>query len=253
MTMMFSSVGGGSLGYKKQIKGIKKSFSPLDVPNLVLWLDASDQTKINFGINPSVSQWDDKSGKNNHAVQPTMINQPTFVTNVQNSKPIIRFDGIQNTMFVQNLTLPTKMSIFIACKLQDSLNKPFLIEHDTATSLNEFFFYFGNAQLYREKRNGLVHDSTNIFPWSSSNFSQFSHIYNDGFNLRQNKLDVPLGISAGVPVPNTNHTSNLYIASRTQTSIFGAVDLGEILIYTRSITSSERDSIENYLSAKWGI
>jgi hypothetical protein len=70
------------------------SFSPLDLPGLVLWLDASRIT----GLSDSdpVAQWDDLSGLSNHAAQATGSKRPTYKVNIVNGRPVVRFDGVDD-------------------------------------------------------------------------------------------------------------------------------------------------------------
>ena len=48
----------------------KKLFSPSEVSNMKLWLDAADASTITHNYN-AISQWSDKSGNSNHATQST--------------------------------------------------------------------------------------------------------------------------------------------------------------------------------------
>ena len=58
----------------------KKLFAPTELTNVSLWLDASDSSTITHNSN-SISQWSDKSGNGNHAIQSTSTKQPTLVAN----------------------------------------------------------------------------------------------------------------------------------------------------------------------------
>ena len=49
---------------------LRKTFSPSDLSNNNLWLDASDSASITHSSN-AVSQWNDKSGNNYHATAPS--------------------------------------------------------------------------------------------------------------------------------------------------------------------------------------
>ena len=64
----------------------KKLFSPSELSNMKLWLDAADASTITHSSN-AVSQWNDKSGNGNHAIQSTSDNRPTTISNG------IQFDG----------------------------------------------------------------------------------------------------------------------------------------------------------------
>lgn len=74
-----------------------KSVDALNIPNAigskVLWLDGDDASTITESSG-SVSQWSDKSGHGNHAVQAAGLDQPTYVTGAVNGRNIVRFDGL---------------------------------------------------------------------------------------------------------------------------------------------------------------
>ena len=60
--------------------------------NLSLWLDASDASTVTHS-DGSVSQWADKSGNGNHAVQDTEARKPSFGSINLDGKDVINFDG----------------------------------------------------------------------------------------------------------------------------------------------------------------
>jgi hypothetical protein len=62
------------------------TFLPTTIPNCQLWFDASDNATVISSAN-KVSQWNDKSGNGYSVVQPTSGNQPTYTTNLLNSRP----------------------------------------------------------------------------------------------------------------------------------------------------------------------
>jgi hypothetical protein len=67
-------------------------WNPTQLPGLVLWLDASDSSTI-FLNGSNVSQYNDKSGNNNNAVQATADNQPIYISSGLNSKPTLSYIG----------------------------------------------------------------------------------------------------------------------------------------------------------------
>lgn len=71
------------------------SFSPLSLGNLVVWSEADFGVTLNGA---TVSQWNDKSGYNNHHKQSTTANQPTYIPNAINGLPSLSFDGVNDFM-----------------------------------------------------------------------------------------------------------------------------------------------------------
>lgn len=62
---------------------------------IAAWFDASDLSTITYGTS-GISQWSDKSGKNNHATQTTDANRPTLTTYSLIQKTVISFSGTQS-------------------------------------------------------------------------------------------------------------------------------------------------------------
>ena len=111
-------------------------YGPTSLPfdNIKLWLDADESTTITHSSN-SVSQWKDKSGKGNHAEQSTAANQPTLTASGLNGKPVITFDGSNDSLNATNVNITQSYSFFIAAKrVTGSTNKQYLFDGITNNS-----------------------------------------------------------------------------------------------------------------------
>ena len=73
--------------------------NPASFSTLKLWLDASDDSTITHSSN-AVSQWNDKSGNNNHATQGTSSNKPSTNTSSQNGLNVLDFSD--DFLFIPN-------------------------------------------------------------------------------------------------------------------------------------------------------
>lgn len=71
--------------------------TPGSLSGLRLWLKADAITGKTNGS--SVDTWIDSSGNSASATNPTSAHQPTYVTNVTNGLPIVRFDGTDDELF----------------------------------------------------------------------------------------------------------------------------------------------------------
>jgi hypothetical protein len=86
-----------------------KSFPTTDLPvkdSLILWLDAADDTVFSYSSGTVVSQWRDKSGLNNHVIQPTVANQPSRST-IKNSRKTVVFDGSNDNLYNTGNVFPS--------------------------------------------------------------------------------------------------------------------------------------------------
>lgn len=101
-----------------EFKGIlSQGFDPRHVPNLKLWLKASNLASIIKDDSGRVSKWLDKFGKNNHATQSDPAKQPTYVSSGINGKPALQSDGNNRILnFSHQITVGDPFTIFIVLK-----------------------------------------------------------------------------------------------------------------------------------------
>ena len=106
-------------------------FLPTNITNLQLWLDADDSGTITQSSG-NVSQWDDKSGNENHGTQGTEANQPNTGTRTLNDKNVLDFNGTTDFLtLTSNVTLSDDFSIFIV-NVNDSIGSvAFLLGDET--------------------------------------------------------------------------------------------------------------------------
>ena len=79
-------------GLRQSVTGGPTLWTPANLSGLVVWLDAADASTITLN-GSNVSQWSDKSGNGNHAVQSTASSQPSYGAPTINSKNVINFAG----------------------------------------------------------------------------------------------------------------------------------------------------------------
>jgi hypothetical protein len=75
---------------------VSSAFTPLSLPNLLVWYDAGDTSTIT-ATSGLVDQMNDKSGLGNHATA-TFVRRPTTGTRTVNSLNALDFDGSTNVM-----------------------------------------------------------------------------------------------------------------------------------------------------------
>ena len=95
---------------------LRRKFIPTDIAGLSVWLDAQDYASFALS-GGSISQWNDKSGKNNHAIQGTGANQPTYAATGINSRACVGFASNQFLSVADHATLDhTTMDVFLICQ-----------------------------------------------------------------------------------------------------------------------------------------
>lgn len=73
-------------------------------------------TTLQTTDNGSVAGLKDKSGNSRDLIQATGANQPTYQTNEINSLPIIRFDGTNDEIILNSITLNQSFTVYLVYK-----------------------------------------------------------------------------------------------------------------------------------------
>lgn len=94
------------------------AWSPLDLPNLQGWWDASDDGSFTYSSGVVVSQWADLSGNGRHLAQSSGAAQPSR-NGTQNGLDTVVFDGAGDYMDTAGFTISQPFTFLVACKITD--------------------------------------------------------------------------------------------------------------------------------------
>lgn len=252
------------------------TFLPNSISNCLLWLDSDDSDKITtvsstvntyLGYVPGlyISQWNDKSGNNNHFTQNDYSYQPLLLHTKINGRNIITANGYYNNLkFLtnSNITLGTTYTIFTA-SFNGNFGGPLLYGKATSTNLylfygvnrnNYFTTYVGNGTTWNDTTGTTVQLSGSSFQLTGTNTDTGGVMYISGMtnNGTSNGL-VPYYNGVAQPAKNgtTSSFTGLSILGN-DVSGFNAF-CGDILIYNTVLSTNARQKIEGYLSWKWGV
>lgn len=232
------------------------NFEPRYIPGCTLWLDAADSRTITLS-GSDVTQWNDKSTSANNATG-TAGSYPTY-TDTQNSKNVITFNGsTQYLSFSNPSTLPTgtiDFSVFMVAKTNDinSATSQYFICWRTAASAQGYSVNIrtGFQRLYQEYNGGSVsYDTT----YTTNSYFVFSHLSSTSANNPY--INGTLFTFASTGAYNIGISDAALVGARTlNPSLLSPLKgtIGEILIYKRLLTTSERQQLEGYLGWKWGL
>jgi len=244
---------------KYKIRNDNPNILPTDLPNLDLWL------KGDAGVtyNPTtfrVSQWDDYSGNNRHAVQTTGSAQPLFVS----GSPFLGAPSVGSIDFSGNRFLKTpsfqtfpikRGTIFIVhgpIIVSGTFNSILSTNNSAGTSLTEFDISVAdtNPDEFISANQGL------IYPQYKSPETGAGLYY---LNLYDNILingvqDGLYPINSPASWPNSQPNANpLTIGANSNIAGLATYTLYEVIIYGRNISELERQKIELYLAKKWNL
>jgi hypothetical protein len=230
-------------------------------------LDPTDSTS--YTIATGVSEWRDKSGNGKHFSQSATNNQPSLAT--IGGKTALSFDGSNDHLFT-TATLFTGDSGFTFFQVFEATfpgNGTALFVHKTGaggTDTNDITVGLsanqGSAWLFGtlRTRTTTVRSGTSVnadqrfdsvdvsgigalslvgafssSPTSTAWFRGTAAASSAGTSSLGNEVGMALGC-------RNNATKDLFYLGK----------MGEILAYTRVLTTSERRTVESYLSKKWG-
>jgi len=195
------------------------------------WYDASDATKVII-TGSGVSQWVDKSGQGNHAVQTTDANRPTFSVNkvsfaFQQGLMFPSYPAAWDVIFIAKMTSTVAyhtvlMGVSELPLLTDASDPP-LIGHYTSSG-------FASSGLT------WARDTYAIIYGSVSNLANCTYA-RDGSAL----------VSTGQPSPNETVVS---VGRVDYEQPFG--DLYEMIFVTYGATTDTKQKLEGYIAWKWG-
>lgn len=257
---------GGAVGMFSSAFVVKPAkFSPAVLPNLKLWLRATDLNTITKDGSNFVSQWQDQSGNGNHFVS-SGSSTPLYEASAINGLGGITFDGNDDYMATSsggvliNTALPATIIMvfrnngfpinqyprFIMWKTEDSRGGSVGFSTDTST--------YGPIQL------------------SADTYKKFT--LTAGFDTNAHKMNLAYSGAGYDPVGNWTITMGattesgtqgvspatwnlpqsylgaLYVGSLVQNA---AITLSEVIVYQAISTGKEASDLSDYLLALWNV
>ena len=232
-----------------------------DVPDCVLWLRADAGVQTNGA---SVTGWLDQSGWGNNASQTTNARQPTLVQDVLNGNPILRFDGSNDKLVVNDhssLDNTAGLTIFVVVTPSNLSNNPRAtlskrVNSSTAQSYSQFFW--GNTVTLRTDidtgNNRFA--STTVFANGNTYITELVY---DGTLASHQRAKLGVDGSHEVTAAETSasipdYASPLVIGALDDSyGTFLGGDFAEIIIYRRALTTNETLSVGRYLEQKYAL
>ena len=231
---------------------ISQDFSPTDIAGISLWLDASQI--VGLADSNSIQAWMDMSGQGNDVSQTTGADQPTYQTNELNGLPVVRFDGINDTLTRATISTSGNTTIFLVL-VTATLGSDSRLIFSSLSSSNvqgEFAFHtrVDNTVFWsrRETASSAVRDVTSQV-LSDTTAYLFSTVFNSGayflsVNGTENTTDTPNNFGTG-------DATAWKVGSGDGT--FWNGDMAEIIVYDSALSTGNRQSVESYLATKYNI
>jgi len=217
--------------------------------------------------NSSLSSWVDTSGNSRNGIQNVAAQQPKFITNAVNGKPVVRFDGSSTAGqgdFMNIIggawanTDLSKLTLFIVSNdnrlIGDVNNKDILSTRDNR----------GNGWVETYEPGTTQQRYVHIGLGSGSDDKVDNTLGNDAFHVlevRRNGLGIELGHDGGLQStgvlddfkPTTLNVTQIGNNNNDPNRFFRG-DIAEIIAFDNtSLTDAQRKSVESYLLSKYAI
>ncbi len=221
----------------------------------VLWLRADAGVTQSSG---AVSQWNDQSGNNNHALLPGTIPTatPTFVVGSVNNYPSLDFDGTDDQLWVtDHATIDlTQWHFFIVVTADVQKNhNAWMVKGDDSDENYEMLSY-SDGNIHTPTK---YSDNTRTFPSSvggqvvTGTFDIFEYSYSAAVGRDVYKNAGNIITDNENKTPKVNNLP-LYIANeRTTTGRNVDGDIAEVVAFNAPLNSAQRLIVNNYLGAKY--
>ena len=230
-------------------------FSPASLPTLATWLDATDLTTLYSDSNGTtlitsnsspVRYWRDKSTNANHMRVSTAPAPPTFQTGLFNALPGLQFNTAYFNAVTLNKISAQSASMFAMFRSTSSNSAPILY----ASGNGELAMYPG---YFFHRHPGDPDNGVSTTDTLQPNVGEI--LYNNSTLLYFNNFS---NVSPASPVLGTvgNVFFSTYFNVGTYQNGVGynpQFTLGEVVIYNRLLSTTERQQIEGYLAWKWGL
>lgn len=230
---------------------------PVGVSGCRVWYKA-DALVLNDG--DAVATWTDSSGSGFDATQATAANRPTFKTNILRTRPVVRFDGTNDRLLASLGTLNAPYTVFVVAKFAQT-NQPasdydyvYVIGADSPDSCSSISRlaasnpYGANDAYYSYSGTEPLQVGPVI---SGGVFHLFSQIQDTGATKHKLWLD---GASQTVDNYPNNISTNGELGLgvwRPGPLNFLNGDIAEFLVYDSALSTTDRQAVENYLTAKY--
>jgi len=226
---------------------------PLEIPGLVLWLDAAQIEGLSS--DDPVALWPDRSGQGHDATQATASAQPRYVRTGMGNHPAVRFDGndfLNNTTF-NGVSGATQASAFVVRKADTTGSTLVAFCSFDSGVRGEVHFDEAWAFAGRSRLGTAPFSSTAWHLWGSTFNGALSGNANrlkQRIDGTQTTLSFPLlSISTALPVGNGYDVGRQL--NTANTNWLG--DIAEVIVYSRALDETERRRIETYVARKYAI
>jgi len=231
-------------------------FSPQSIPGLQLWLDAADTTSIT-GTSP-VTAWRDKSGTartvsftgtNTYTSSPASVNTNGSTAFFQANSDFRKSTVPNASLFLvykwNNSTAGTDQTLWGTDK-NGGFNRGQVLTFPINTSF-QYGLTYSSSSPYFAAVSGINNGNLLMY---NANYSL--GVVNGTFVNVNGSLSTSL-VTEGAASPETSFAGIAFGAVDDDRRFPSAVSFSEIIFFNVTLTIAQRQQVEGYLAAKWGL
>jgi hypothetical protein len=249
--------------------------TPLTIPGCQLWLDAADSSTITLSSS-KVTQWNDKSGNGYNFTQATSGNQPTYSSASLNSLNTITFTSANSTYLLgtasTNFMGTNSLSVYGIFKTNNSTSGSSVFSKALYGSASGRILYGyrdpgtpgtivggigGNqgSNVYTAISDTYTGGAWRVFGFVSDRSGWTNTTYQNGISIGSTTItaNTTTNLTNAFPMLVGAYNNSTGGANPPQAGYYLDGGVGELLVFSTALTTTQRQTIEQYLSRKWGI
>lgn len=229
-------------------------WTPLRVAGCQVWL-AADRSQLYQDVARSrlavadgdpVGSWSDLSGNGRHVSQATAANRGVLRLAQANGRPAVQFDGVDDSLKAAPFAVSQPLTSFTVFQCQ-AFPAAFVSVWDGNTSDNV------EAQIHTTGGHVFAPYAGGVQPDGSHELGTALHVASVVFNGAGSQAWID-GASDSAANYGANNQSGLCLGSQGgQTAAFFQGLIFEHISYAGALAMAERQAVERYLEAKYGL
>ena len=242
-------------------------FDPRRISGLELWLDAADRAMVfdadtggsQVVADAGVGRWVDKSGKGRNFTQSDANNRPLWRATGRNGRGTLEFDGSNDRLLGDATQYFTSIApfTFVMVHLVASDAGGFPVLFTSKTDLTQNFQIFNSTSGSYVDYSIGTNTGTARTRYTTAARNVWRYIFFDFVGSSPDTAASYSGRSAKVGL--TRATASAFSGmTHAEARISDSANafkgqISEVLIYSKVLSASERDAVENYVTKKWAL
>jgi len=218
---------------------VTTAFSPLDISNIVFWVDANDENSVDESVG-GVSEWRDQSSNNNHIIQGVSSRRPSYNDSV--TPHFILFNGTTDLMGLNSASQRGQPNTFFMVARAVDNSGTQVIFDSAGTSRAQVFSDSGGVW--------TMGADVPVSTGKSSNTNK--NILTPIFDKFNSRFYVNGG-SSNIFNVGTDVTFGFLLATATEIENFANYEFYDILFYSRLLTLQELNDLGEFFADKHSL